>query len=232
MKNPLLVTLTGPSGTGKTVLSRYLKNEGFEELVSTTTRAPRAGEIDGVHYHFINKEQFLKFKAEKAFIESITLGEPGKEEFYGVTANEVQRAFELGKPAVIVAEPEGIKQIHHYCEDRGWHVVRVFINNPLERLIHRILDRFHEDVASLDLSNPTDQALYEKKKTAHGSRLHRITQFEQTHWVKPAQTGEVPYELFFEDFGPECEQKVMDGIHEKVKDMLQTSHQTTRKINL
>lgn len=230
MKTPILITLTGPSGTGKTVLSRYLKKEGYEELVSTTTRGPRVGEIDGVHYHFIDKAQFLNLKENKAFIESITLGEPGKEEFYGVTAQEVERAFHLGKPAVIVAEPEGVKQIHHYCEQRGWHVLRVFINNPLDRLINRILDRFHEDVAMLDLNNPADLLQYEKKKNAHSSRLQRITQFEQTHWVQPAQTGQTPYELFFNDFGPDCEQKVMETIFQKVQQMVQHSSQSKIKL--
>lgn len=216
MQTPILVTLTGPSGTGKSFLSNHLHNHGFEELVSTTTRAPRAGEKDGVHYHFRTPAEFLAMKADNAFIETITLGKPGKEDHYGVTAAELERAFDLGKPAVVVAEPEGVRQIARYCEAHGCHVVRVFINNPLDQIIGRILDRFHLDTVGVDLSKPEDLLRYNKARTAHGSRIERVSRFEQDAWVNPARSGEATYELFFENFGPESEAAVVAEIESGV----------------
>lgn len=50
----LLMVLTGPSGSGKTTLSLRLLNEieGVRKVITTTTRAPRMGEVDGIDYHF------------------------------------------------------------------------------------------------------------------------------------------------------------------------------------
>lgn len=221
MKTPILLTLTGPSGTGKSFLSNYLHNRGFEQLVSTTTRAPRAGEKNGQHYHFRTKEEFLRLKNDNAFIETITLGSKEKEDFYGVTAAEVSRAFELNKPAVVVAEPEGVRQIYRYCEEHGWKVVRVFINNPLDQLIDRILDRFHQDTQNLDISDPQDLISYNKRKASHGSRIERVSRFEQDNWVTPARTGKDSYELFFENFGPEFEHDVLQQIDTYVNQILE-----------
>ena len=59
-KRGLLVVVSGPSGCGKgTVLGRLLKEDpNVFYSVSATTRAPRPGEVDGVHYFFLSKEQF------------------------------------------------------------------------------------------------------------------------------------------------------------------------------
>lgn len=224
MKAPILVTLTGPSGTGKSFLAQQLKKEGFEELVSVTTRAPRSGEINGVHYTFIDKAAFFKMKEENAFIETISLGDPGKESFYGVPASEVKRVVGLGKSAVVVAEPDGVKQIFDYCQNNGWKVIRVFINNPLDELIGRILDRFALDIEGLNLDNAKDFEMYSKKKLAHGSRIERISRFEQDKWVIPAFSGQDKYELLFDNYGPLFEKEVGQKIHEKVSEYQNTDN--------
>ena len=56
----LLMVLTGPSGSGKTTLSLRLLNEieGVRKVITTTTRAPRMGEVDGIDYHFQTPEKF------------------------------------------------------------------------------------------------------------------------------------------------------------------------------
>jgi guanylate kinase len=56
--NNTLITLTGPSCAGKTTLEDRLIKAGFDRVISNTTRAPRRGEIDGVHYHFRTPEWF------------------------------------------------------------------------------------------------------------------------------------------------------------------------------
>ena len=58
-KKGLLFIISGPAGSGKgTIVSRVRELAPFEFSVSATTRNPRPGEINGVHYHFLTKEQF------------------------------------------------------------------------------------------------------------------------------------------------------------------------------
>lgn len=74
-KGPRPLVLCGPSGSGKsTLLKRLLKEfpDRYGFSVSHTTRAPRPGEVDGVHYHFSNKEYMLTAIANEDFIETAT----------------------------------------------------------------------------------------------------------------------------------------------------------------
>lgn len=150
-KTPVIVTITGPSGSGKTVLSGLLAKTGMRPLVSTTTRAPRAGEIDGKHYHFISKEQFKEDYNAGLFIENVEYNNT----YYGVSACEAQAAFSQGVPAVLVAEPHGVEQITDYAHLHGWHVLRVFVDNPEDVLIGRLFNRLLQDMGR-NLPGPAD----------------------------------------------------------------------------
>lgn len=141
-KLPVIVTITGPSASGKTVLSRLLGEE-FATLVSTTTRAPREGEIEGKDYHFVSKEQFLKDLDDGKFMENVEYNGV----LYGVSEACAQRAFAQGKPAVLVAEPHGVEQITHFCQDKGWGILRVFVDNDERLLLARLLNRLKEDLS-------------------------------------------------------------------------------------
>lgn len=70
-----ILMLVGPSGSGKSTLASKLKPYGIPEIISTTTRPPRPGEVSGTHYHFISDNQFTYLKKKNAFIESATYGE-------------------------------------------------------------------------------------------------------------------------------------------------------------
>ena len=63
----LMLVLSSPSGAGKTTISRALLDgdDALELSVSATTRTPREGEVDGVHYHFVEKEKFLSMKKKR-----------------------------------------------------------------------------------------------------------------------------------------------------------------------
>lgn len=150
-KTPVIVTITGPSGSGKTVLSNLLAERGMRPLVSTTTRDPRAGEIDGKHYHFISKEKFAEELASGRFIENVEYNNT----LYGVSVYEAEAAFSQGVPAVLVAEPHGVQQITDYAHTRGWHVLRVFVDNPEDILIGRLFNRLLQDMGR-SLPGPAD----------------------------------------------------------------------------
>lgn len=145
----LILTLTGPSTAGKTVLSTMLEDRGFAALVSTTTRPIRKGEVDGVHYHFLSKKDFYDKLDAGDFIEFVEYDNNA----YGICSDEAKKAFGNGKPAILVAEPHGSEQIHNYCQQHGWTSIRVFVNNPIPVLLSRLLRRFAFDA---DATKNTD----------------------------------------------------------------------------
>ena len=101
----MLLVVSGPSGTGKgTLCERLLRSDPTIMFgVSATTRKPREGEIDGVHYHFIDEERFDKMLAEKAFLEYATV----HGHRYGTPKDQVERAIEEGRNILLDIEPQG-----------------------------------------------------------------------------------------------------------------------------
>ena len=216
--NPIVVTITGPSTAGKTVLSHELAKNGFVSLVSTTTRRPRVGERDGVDYHFVTREAFLLLLHTGGLIENVEYNN----HFYGVSAQEVMRAFDQGKPAVLVAEPHGCEQIHDICSQRGWTVLRVFVNNPIPVLMERMLRRFYEDVRQLDPATPEGAQALAEKIDAHGGRIVKIVTDEQEQWVAPAYSGETHYDLIIDEFD-QNQPEVVRRVQEMVENLAPTA---------
>lgn len=139
----LLAVLSGPSGAGKsTIIKKLLEDPRFSLSVSATTRAPRAGESDGVHYHFITRAEFEKRIAAGEFIEyAVVHGQ----NMYGTLRREVQRLTADGKVVILDIDVQGARQIR----DR-FPAVFVFIAPPdMETLKRRLKERGSEDAASL-----------------------------------------------------------------------------------
>lgn len=133
-----LLTLTGPSCSGKTtLLNELVANHGFKALVSHTSRPPRQGEIEGKDYFFVSNEKFEDIKMAGKLMENIEFN--GYK--YGVSANEVANATLENKNSVLIVEPQGLKQISKYAKLNNIELVRVYINGNLIDLISRYLQR-------------------------------------------------------------------------------------------
>lgn len=189
-----IVTISGPSLTGKTTLENYLKKEGFEAVVSTTTRVRRAGEVDGEHYHFINKDDFLSKLKHSLFVEHVEVDG----NFYGVAKEDVEKALSKSGKVAIVCEPHGAKQVYEYAKKEDLNITRIFINNPRSTLFARFLERFKED------SNATVER--------YVSRLNNMIDFEEQMWIRPAVDGRDSYEILFDSFDSKNERKLIDLI--------------------
>jgi guanylate kinase len=106
---PFLLVLSAPSGGGKSSIARNLL-QGRDDLgysVSATTRPLREGERDGVDYHFLSREEFLRRREAGEFLESATYGG----QLYGTLRSEIERIFAAGRHAVLDIEIQGARQI-------------------------------------------------------------------------------------------------------------------------
>ncbi len=108
MKKGLLIVISGPAGSGKGTVNAHLLATGdFVYSVSATTRAPRPGEIDGVNYHFITKDDF-KHRIENGDMLEHTeyCGN-----FYGTPKKEAEEVLESGKNLILEIEVEGAENV-------------------------------------------------------------------------------------------------------------------------
>lgn len=104
MKKGLLIVISGPAGSGKgTVNARLLESEEYAFSVSATTRAPRAGEIDGKNYYFVTKEEFERRIAAGEMLEYTSYCG----NYYGTPLREALRTLETGKNLILEIEVEG-----------------------------------------------------------------------------------------------------------------------------
>lgn len=130
-----IVTITGPSLSGKTTLGRMLVQSGdFTEMVSHTTRKKRAGEENHRDYHFVGQGAFM----DTAMVESVEFSGCR----YGLALSTVEAAFESGKIPLVVVEPLGAQQIANYAAKMDWKHVSVFVDVSVETLLLRFLTRF------------------------------------------------------------------------------------------
>ena len=136
----LLLVLSSPSGAGKSTLSRLLleKDENISMSVSMTTREPRPGEIDGVHYNFVSQNEFDDLVNKDGFLEYATVFENS----YGTPAAPVEAALRDGKDVLFDIDWQGTQQLNQRV---GSDLVRVFILPPskdelLDRLKARAQD--------------------------------------------------------------------------------------------
>ncbi|MCQ2514669.1 MAG: guanylate kinase [Ruminococcus sp.] len=139
-KRGVLVLYTGSSGVGKgTIMQELLKNDSSIRLsVSNTTRNPREGEIDGVHYNFVTKEQFTALIDEDGYLEYAQYCD----NYYGTPKKQVEDMLNQGYNVFLEIEVQGGLQIMEKYPD----VLSIFILPPsMESLERRLRRRGTED---------------------------------------------------------------------------------------
>ncbi len=142
MKNKAkLIIFTGPSGVGKgTILADFFKkaDNNIVYSISNTTRNPRDGEINGMHYFFITKEEFKKLIEEDSFLEYACYSG----NYYGTNKKFVDEKLQKGKSVLLEIELQGALQVMKKRND----AVSIFIKPPnFEELEKRLRGRHSED---------------------------------------------------------------------------------------
>lgn len=114
IKKGLLVVVSGPAGSGKGTVNKQLLDTGdFAFSVSATTRAPRPGEVDGINYHFISKEEFEKRIETGDMIEYTSYCG----NYYGTPRKEVEEVLAAGKNIILEIEVNGAVNVKKQYPD-------------------------------------------------------------------------------------------------------------------
>jgi guanylate kinase len=138
-----VIVVSGPSGAGKsTLLARVLAEMTHLRFsVSHTTRPPRAGEAEGVDYHFVDDEQFQDMVERGMFLESARV----HAHRYGTSRTEYDRAEQDGVDLLLDLDVQGAEQVRGKFED----AVTVFILPPSRRVLERRLRARGQEEGSL-----------------------------------------------------------------------------------
>lgn len=140
----VLIVISGPSGAGKGTICKALleKHKEIQLSVSATTRPPREGEVDGINYHFLTKENFLQRVSENDFLEYAEV----YGNYYGTPKSNVEEILDSGKDVILEIDIQGALKVKEQSEDG----VFIFILPPsMEELKQRIIKRGSETPESL-----------------------------------------------------------------------------------
>lgn len=145
-KRGMLIVLSGPSGVGKGTVRKAIFDQGgndFQYSISMTTRKPREGEVNGVDYYFVSKEEF------EHNIETGQMLEYAKyvDNYYGTPLKYVNETLDRGKDVFLEIEVNGALQVRQKSPDG----VFVFFTPPdLMELKQRIINRGTEDMETIN----------------------------------------------------------------------------------
>ena len=139
-----LIVLTGPSGVGKGTLLAQIRQRhpGLAISISATTRSPRPGETNGVHYYFYTREQFEELRDRNQFLEWAEFAG----NLYGTPLAPVRERLRAGIDVLLEIELQGARQVAEMCPE----ALKVFIRPPsIDELERRIRSRGQDAEASI-----------------------------------------------------------------------------------
>lgn len=136
-QTPPLTVLAGPTAVGKGTVAAYIRDH-FPDIklsVSATTRLPRPGEVDGLHYYFVTDEEFDRMLAESEFLEWATVHNAYR---YGTPRGPILAAAQRGEHVLLEIDLQGARQVSVALPDARL----VFLAPPTwEELVRRLIGR-------------------------------------------------------------------------------------------
>jgi len=145
MNKGQLFVVSGPSGAGKgSICQRLVKELDVELSISMTTRAPRPGEIDGVNYYFVTRDEFIEAIEKGDLLESAEV----YGNYYGTPKNKVYEKLASGKDVVLEIDIQGALKVRKECPQ----AIYIFILPPsMTELRKRITGRGSDSPDSIEL---------------------------------------------------------------------------------
>jgi guanylate kinase len=148
----ILVIISGPSGVGKDTIIDVLRRRDVETgrvgerhyVVTMTTRTPRDGEVDGIDYNFVSRQEFLRIRAARGFLEANEV----HGNWYGSPRDQVRDALLAGKDVILKIDVQGAQTVKEQVSE----ALLIFIIPPsLETLISRLRARATESADELEV---------------------------------------------------------------------------------
>ena len=183
---PTLVTITAPTCAGKNHLLEAMVEAGFGRIVSTTDRAPRDGEIEGVHYFFISTEESKAMEARGEFAELITYNGTR----YGVPHIEMERKLAAGMPPpIVILEPQGLEIYRKYCGSKNWAMFSIYVETQESIRLERLTTRTATDVLRASYKGGSGSELFTEFQKLIGTNNRRLKSVieEERRWGQAAR---------------------------------------------
>lgn len=140
IRRPRMFVISGPSGVGKDSVIQEMRRimPDFHYAVTATTRQRRPGEIDGVHYYFLSKEEFVEQVEQGEFLEHATV----YGNLYGVPKQRLRSAIAAGRDVVVKVDVQGARTIRDIVPQS----VLIFVAPPsMAELLQRLRGRKSDD---------------------------------------------------------------------------------------
>jgi guanylate kinase len=177
-----IILLVGASGSGKSTLETNLLkfSDEFYKAISTTTRPPRKGEINGVDYFFVNRETF----AHSKMIESTEFAG----NLYGISEDQLHKE----KTTILVVEPNGAKQILDYAATRDIEVTLIYLNISKKNR-EKNMEKRGDSKESIEkrIKNDNIEELWKKNKLLSDLTITELSPDLHIHvyeWLKVQQS--------------------------------------------
>jgi len=200
-----MLVLSSPSGAGKTTISRkLLERDGNLNLsISKTTRPKRPGEVDGVDYQFVDKEEFNLSINRQEFLEYAKVFD----HYYGTPEAPVLEALGQGRDILFDIDWQGTQQL---TQKARYDLISVFILPPsMQELERRLLARAQDSVETVDfrmskaademshwaeydyiiVNNAVEESVAAVQSIINAERLHRKRQEGLHEYVKSLREG-------------------------------------------
>jgi guanylate kinase len=175
---PRLTVVSGPTAVGKGTVVARLREEHPDVFVSVsaTTRPPRPGEVDGVHYLFVSDEEFDRLIEADALLEWAVVHRVHR---YGTPREPVKQALADGREVILEIDLQGARQVRQACPDARF----VFLAPPsMDELIRRLVGRGTE----------SEEQRARRLETA---RAEMAAQAEFDHMIVNREIGQAADEL-------------------------------------
>lgn len=172
---PLLIVISGPSGVGKDTVIHALNDRhlSIHFVVTATTRARRDGEVDGVDYFFISRDEFERMIAQGELLEyALVYGE-----YKGIPKSQVRQAIDSGKDVVLRIDVQGAATIRSMCPE----AVLIFLTVKDEaELVRRLKTRKSETEEKLNIRIETAKNEMRREKEFDYVVENEVDELEDT----------------------------------------------------